>query len=74
MVSKLLPLRKILERPGRIDAVKLDEVVKKLKDLPKEEDLLDRAYSMLRTAKVVAAIRKGIPHAVLNAKHHEKKR
>jgi len=66
-------LRKILERPGQIDAVKLDEVVKKLeKDLPKEEDLLDRAYSMLRTAKVVAAIRKGIPHAVLNAKHHEK--
>ncbi|MBP7577279.1 MAG: hypothetical protein KA794_11285, partial [Candidatus Obscuribacter sp.] len=56
-------LRKILERPGQIDAVKLDEVVKKLeKDLPKEEDLLDRAYSMLRTAKVVAAIRKGIPH------------
>lgn len=66
-------LRKILERPGQIDADKLDEVVKKIEqDLPKEEEFLDRLYSMLRTAKVVSAIRKGIPHAVLNAKHHEK--
>lgn len=71
--ENIASLRKIMERPGQIDADKLDEVVKKLeKEYPKEEEFLDRAYSALRTAKVVSAIRKGIPHAVLNAKHHEK--
>ena len=30
------------------------------------------AYSILSTVKVVSAIRKGISHHVLNAKHHEK--
>lgn len=66
-------LSKILERPGQIDAEKFEEVVKKLEgELSKEEEFLDRLFSTLRTAKVVSAIRKGIPHSVLNAKLHEK--
>ena len=71
--STIAALRKIFERPGQIDCDKLEEAVKKFEaEFPKEEELNDRLFSLLRTAKVVAAIRKGIPHAVLNAKHHEK--
>jgi len=66
-------MHKIFERPGQIDAEKLEPLVHAFaKESPKEEDAIDRMYSVLRTAKVVAAIRKGINHAVLNAKHHEK--
>ncbi|CAN5519755.1 preprotein translocase subunit SecA [soil metagenome] len=66
-------LRKIFERPGQIDIEKLKEVVSKAEsDFPKEEELAERLFSMLRTAKVVAAIRKGIEHHVLNAKQHAK--
>src|SRR6202042_846566 len=38
----------------------------------KQDEFVDRCYSILKTAKVVAAVRKGINHHVLNAKHHEK--
>lgn len=66
-------LRKIFERPGQIDTDKLQELVRKAEtDFPKEEELAERLFSMLRTAKVVAAIRKGIDHHVLNAKQHAK--
>ena len=67
-------LKKIFERPGLIDPAKLQAVVKELEaEYPKGADeLLERAYSILRTAQVVAAIRKGIPNHVLNAKHHGK--
>ena len=66
-------LRKIFERPGQIDIDKLQELVKKAEsELPKEEELAERLFSMMRTAKVVAAIRKGIDHHVLNAKQHAK--
>ncbi len=66
-------LMKIFERPGLIDPGKLEKAVTDFeKDNPKSGDLLDYLYSMLRTAKVVALIRKGVPHHVLNAKHHEK--
>ncbi len=67
-------LKKIFERPGLIDVDKLDKVVQDIeKDFPKKhEELIERLFSILHTAKVVAAIRKGIPHEVLNAKHHEK--
>ncbi len=36
------------------------------------DELIERCYSILGTVKVVGAIRKGVPHHVLNAKHHEK--
>jgi preprotein translocase subunit SecA len=66
-------LNKIFERPGQIDPEKLDSLVKKFEqENAKEEETIDRLYSVLRTAKVVAAIRKGINHEVLNAKHHER--
>lgn len=71
--ESITALRKIFERPGQIDMAKLEPLAAALeKEFPKEEDFLDRFYSMLRTAKVVAAIRKGIAHHVLNAKLHEK--
>ncbi|MBZ0189143.1 MAG: preprotein translocase subunit SecA, partial [Candidatus Obscuribacterales bacterium] len=67
-------LKKILERPGQIDAEKLEEAIQSVeKSLGKKHDeLVERLYSIDATAKVVAAIRKGIAHNVLNAKHHEK--
>lgn len=68
-------LKKVLERPGLIDPDKLAEVCRKVEsefDKKKQEEFIERCYSLLKTAKVVAAIRKGINHSVLNAKHHEK--
>jgi len=67
-------LKKIFERPALIDPIKMEELCKKLEaDYPKkQEEFLERIYSALRTARVVSAVRKGIPHHVLNAKHHEK--
>jgi preprotein translocase subunit SecA len=66
-------LKKIFERPGAIDLDKFEKVCEQIeKDFPKkQEELVDRCYSILRTAKVVDAIRKGIPSSVLNAKYHE---
>lgn len=67
-------LKAIFERPGMIDVAKLEAACTQVEaDYPKkQEEFIERCYSILRTAKVVAAIRKGIPHHVLNAKHHEK--
>ncbi|MBY0358148.1 MAG: preprotein translocase subunit SecA [Candidatus Obscuribacterales bacterium] len=66
-------LKKIFERPGLIDPKKLETAVDEfIKEFPKQAELNDYLLSMLKTATVVAAIRKGIPHHVLNAKHHEK--
>lgn len=66
-------LKKIFERPGLIDPAKLEKACQGFeKEFPKQGDLADYLFSMLKTAKVVALIRKGIPHNVLNAKHHEK--
>jgi preprotein translocase subunit SecA len=66
-------LKKIFERPGAIDLDKFEKVCEQIeKDFPKkQEELVERCYSILRTAKVVDAIRKGIPSSVLNAKYHE---
>jgi preprotein translocase subunit SecA len=68
-------LKKIFERPGLIDVEKLEAVcqsVEKEFDKKKQEEFIERCWSILRTAKVVSAIRKGVDHSVLNAKHHEK--
>jgi preprotein translocase subunit SecA len=69
-------LFKILERPGLIEPAKLQEVCERLeKDFASEkgsDELIGRCNSILKTAKIIASIRKGIPHHVLNAKHHEK--
>jgi preprotein translocase subunit SecA len=67
-------LKKTFERPGLIDTAKFEEICKQVEaEFPKKHDeLVERCYSILQTAKVVAAIRKGVPHHVLNAKHHEK--
>jgi preprotein translocase subunit SecA len=66
-------LKKVFERPGLIDVEKFEKLCKQVEtEHPKAEELIERCYSILRTATVVAAIRKGIPHNVLNAKHHEK--
>ena len=65
-------LKKIFERPGMIDPDKLEAAIKQIEqELVKADELLERCYSILRTAKVVASIRKGVKHNVLNAKHHE---
>jgi preprotein translocase subunit SecA len=66
-------LKKIFERPGLIDPVKLEQSCRAFEtEFPKQGDLADYLFSMLKTAKVVALIRKGLAHHVLNAKHHEK--
>ena len=66
-------LNKIFERPGLIDPARLEKVCQEFEtEHSKNGDMIDYLYSMLRTAKVVSLIRKGVPHHVLNAKHHEK--
>ncbi len=67
-------LKKIFDRPGAIDSEKLEHVIKQVEtEFPKKhEELIERLYSIHVTAQVVQAIRKGIPHHVLNAKLHEK--
>ncbi|MBY0550250.1 MAG: preprotein translocase subunit SecA [Candidatus Obscuribacterales bacterium] len=66
-------LNKILERPGLIDPEKFEQAVAEFeKEHSKQGDLIDYLYSASRTARVLAAIRKGIPFHVLNAKNHEK--
>lgn len=67
-------LKKIFERPGAVDPVKLESAIKEIeKEFPKKhEELIERLYSIHVTAQVVASIRKGIPFNVLNAKLHEK--
>jgi preprotein translocase subunit SecA len=66
-------LKKIFERPGMLDVAALEEVCKRVEnDYKKQDELVERCYSILRTAKVVAEIRKGLGHEVLNAKHHER--
>jgi preprotein translocase subunit SecA len=67
-------LKKIFERPGLVDPAKLEPVIKQVEaEFPKKhEELIERLYSIHVTAQVVAAIRKGIPFHVLNAKLHEK--
>jgi preprotein translocase subunit SecA len=67
-------LMKQFDRPGLIDPVKFEEVCKQIEEaFPKKYDeFVERCFSILRTAKVLSAIRKGIPHNVLNAKHHER--
>jgi preprotein translocase subunit SecA len=66
-------LKKIFERPGMIDPAKLEASLREIEGaFPKADELIERVYGTLRTAKVVAAIRKGVKHHVLNAKHHEK--
>lgn len=71
--ESIAALRKIFERPGLIEPDKLETAVKQVEtEFAKADELIERCYSCLRTARVVAAIRKGIPHHVLNAKNHEK--
>jgi preprotein translocase subunit SecA len=66
-------MKKIFERPGMIDVAKLEAACKAVEQaFPKKDELLERTFSILRTAKVVSAIKKGINHSVLNAKYHEK--
>ena len=67
-------LKKCFERPGLIDTAKFEQICQQIESefAKGQEELLDRCYTILRTAKVVNSIRKGIRHHVLNAKHHEK--
>ncbi len=66
-------LNKIFERPGLVDPEKFEKAVVEFeKEFPKQGELTDYLYSTARTARVLAAIRKGVPYHVLNAKHHEK--
>ena len=66
-------LKRIFERPGLIEFNKFEEISSQVeKEFPKQDELIDRCFSILRTIKVVSVIRKGIPLHVLNAKHHEK--
>ncbi len=67
-------LKKIMERPGAIEVEKFDEVVRHIdrEHGKKHPELVERLFSINTTVRAIAAIRKGIPHNVLNAKHHEK--
>lgn len=71
--SSITALNKVFERPGLIDPDKFLELCKQVEsEFPKAGELAERCYSIQKTAAVVAAIRKGINHHVLNAKYHEK--
>ncbi len=72
--DSITSLKKVFERPGMVEPEKLEPVIKQIEaDFPKKhEELIERLYSIHLTSQVVAAIRKGVPHHVLNAKHHEK--
>lgn len=72
--DSITSLFKIFERPGQVDPEKLEPVIKQIEAAfpKKHEELIERLYSIHLTSQVVAAIRKGVPHHVLNAKHHEK--
>ena len=66
-------LKKIFERPGLIDPDKMESAAEKIAaEHGKQDELIDRVFSVSRTARTIAEIRKGVPHHVLNAKHHEK--
>ncbi len=68
-------LKKAFERPGMIDAAKFEQICQQAEKEfagKKQDEFIERCYSILKTAKTIAAIRKGINHSVLNAKHHEK--
>lgn len=67
-------LKKIMERPGQIEPDKLDEVVRQIdrEHGKKHPELIERLFSINITARAIGTIRKGIPHNVLNAKHHER--
>ncbi len=67
-------LKKIMERPGMIEPEKLDDVVRQIdrEHGKKHPELIERLYSINITVRSIDTIRKGIPHSVLNAKHHEK--
>jgi preprotein translocase subunit SecA len=69
----IVALKKVFERPGMIDLGSLEQTCKQIEtDFPKKDEFIERSWSILKTAKVVAAIKKGLNHHVLNAKHHEK--
>ena len=53
---------------------KLDEVVRQIdrEHGKKHAELIERLFSINSTARAISAIRNGIPHNVLNAKHHER--
>ncbi len=71
--ESLKTLSKIFERPGLIDIEKLIKAISEFeKEFAKQDYAIELLYSCLKTAKVVDSIRKGVPHHVLNAKHHEK--
>jgi preprotein translocase subunit SecA len=59
----------VLKHPERYNREKYEELTKAL---VKHPDLVDFMKGMGRTAATIDAIRQGIPHHVLNAKHHEK--
>ncbi|MGH9548996.1 MAG: hypothetical protein ACRD3W_06465, partial [Terriglobales bacterium] len=62
-------LKKIFERPGLIDPAKLEKVCQNIEkefEKRKQDEFIERCWSILKTAKVLAAIRKGINHSVLN--------
>ncbi|MFN8656997.1 MAG: preprotein translocase subunit SecA [Candidatus Obscuribacterales bacterium] len=66
-------LKKIFERPGLIDPEKMERAAEQVaSEFAKQDELIDRVFSVSRTAGTIAEIRKGVPHHVLNAKHHEK--
>ena len=67
-------LKRTFERPGLIETEKFADICSEIeKEFPKGQDeLIERCFSILKTVKVVNAIRKGIPLHVLNAKYHEK--
>ena len=68
-------LKKAFERPGMIDSAKFEQICQQAEKEfagKKQDEFIERCYSILKTAKTIGAIRKGINHSVLNAKHHEK--
>jgi preprotein translocase subunit SecA len=67
VAEKVYPL---LKNPEAKDLGEFERVLSELKN--KHDDLADRLESVFKTRKTVEAIRNGIEHRVLNAKHHEK--
>ncbi|MGE0201036.1 MAG: preprotein translocase subunit SecA [Candidatus Melainabacteria bacterium] len=66
LLGRLAPL---LKNPESYRAADFEAIAESVSG---KGELVEMLYGLAKTAETVALIRKGIPHQVLNAKHHER--
>jgi preprotein translocase subunit SecA len=65
-------IREVLSRPAFIDVAKAKSVSERVQSAAPKEMLAWHLDNVWRYGAVVAAVKKGVPHNVLNAKFHER--